>query len=207
MGKLNTYTPVEWEDYPATKTPITASNLNAMERGISAVTNAVRDIEDGATTVGKATVINQPNAGKSNVPVYLNGGNLVRCTLATAVKPGDDGMVTGGAVQKAISDNYTALVTLMEAKDKVITDTYDEVTQRLYQSIKDTNDVITGKVKDSIDRDARLGERITSLEATASSLVTSVNKLNQSLDDFKKVMDSQLQALDSRVSRLESRIR
>lgn len=58
---VDTYTRVNWEDYPSTDTPINASNLNKMDAGIKANNNGIKALEtaQGAadiSSIGDGTV-------------------------------------------------------------------------------------------------------------------------------------------------------
>ena len=58
---VDTYTRVNWEDYPSTDTPINASNLNKMDAGVKANNNGIKALEtaQGAadiSAIGDGTV-------------------------------------------------------------------------------------------------------------------------------------------------------
>lgn len=50
------YTRVNWKDYPETDTPITADNLNKMDKGISDINDAIAGLFDFDSTSGKLEI-------------------------------------------------------------------------------------------------------------------------------------------------------
>lgn len=106
------YTPVNWEDSPSTSTPITADNLNIMDKGIADVDERTTEIE---TNLPKK-IDNENNAIRTN---HISDGAITQAKIAEDLLKL---ILAGGGSGSGIT--YEQVKVLMETKE----DTANKVT-------------------------------------------------------------------------------
>lgn len=84
------YTRINWQDKPSTATPVSAANLNKMDKGIDDCDNAIEQLNDNLADfryikISEGTVIPANSSGNITIPTNISGTYLLTLPTTNAI--------------------------------------------------------------------------------------------------------------------------